>query len=69
MGYALVEIIEAMHDARVVRALHSAIRDRRIVRRYRCRGEWRVDEVVAELAAEYHLSEERVRAIVYRKRA
>lgn len=66
--YELAELIEAMHDKRVSNALEIALRDARIRRRFRrLRGETTVAAAVERLADDFCLSEERIRAIVYRK--
>ena len=63
------EIIEALHDVRVIRALELALRDARIRRRFqRLRKEMTVLEACEMLAEEFYLSPERVKSIVYRKR-
>ena len=63
------EIIEALHDVRVIRALELALRDARIRRRFRqLRREMTVIDACEMLAGEFYLSPERVKSIVYRKR-
>lgn len=61
--------MEAMHDERVARSLDLALRDaaiRRLFRQRRRNGET-VDVAVLAVAERFSLSEERIRAIVYRK--
>jgi len=61
--------MEAMHDGRVARSLDLALRDaaiRRLFRQRRRNGET-VDVAVRVVAERFSLSEERIRAIVYRK--
>ena len=68
MGYERAELIEALRDGRVLNALVIALRDAQIRRRFlQLRREMTVAETVERLANEFHLSEERVRTIVYRK--
>lgn len=67
--YQVGDFIEAMHDQRVARSLDLALRDaaiRRLVRQRRRNGET-VDVAVLAVAEQFSLSEERIRAIVYRK--
>ena len=64
------EIIEALHDKRVVRSLELALRDARIRRQFRrLRHQMTVAAAVEQLAEAFCLSEERIRTIVYRKGA
>ena len=62
-----------LQDPRVVRALELALRDAAIRRRFRALrrgdhgGRVQVNEAVARLVEAFYLSEERIRAIVYRK--
>ena len=64
--YTISELQAGLNDERVRRSLDLALRDQAI-RRFRRRGNTRVEDVVRELAEEYYLSEERVRSIVYKK--
>jgi hypothetical protein len=69
VAYDVNDFIEAMHDGRVARSLDLALRDaaiRRMVRERRREGET-VEVAVLAVAERFSLSEERVRAIVYRK--
>lgn len=67
--YERAELIEALRDGRVLNALEIALRDARIRRQFRVlRREMAVAEAVERLAAAFCLSEERIRAIVYRKK-
>ena len=71
------ELGAALADRRVARALHFALRDTRMRRRFAALrdGGLSVDEAVERLRGPhrdasgrpYYLSEERVRAVVYRK--
>ena len=62
------EVIEALHDKRVIRSLELALWDARIRRQFRrLRHEMTVAAAVEGLADEYCLSEERIRTIVYQK--
>ena len=71
------ELGAALADRRVARALHFALRDTRMRRRFTAlrNGGLSVDEAVERLRGPhrdasgrpYYLSEERVRAVVYRK--
>ena len=62
------EIIEALHDVRVIRALELALRDARIRRRFqRLRKDMTVMDACEALAEEFYLSPERVKSIVYQK--
>lgn len=71
------ELAEALADRRVARALHLALRDARLRARFRrlraegCPVESAVEALRGphedEEGRPYYLSEERVRAIVYRK--
>lgn len=73
------ELRQALADRRVARALHYALRDVRLRARFEAlRGDGLlVDEAVERLRGPHHdadgrpyyLSEERVRAVVYRKKA
>lgn len=66
-------ILEALHDPRVVAALERALRDAEIRRCFRELRQWGAgaQEAFAQLAdrpwSGMYLSEERIRAIVYRK--
>ncbi len=62
------EIMEALHDVRVIRALELALRDARIRRQFRrlCKDMTVMDACEA-LAEEFYLSPERVKSIVYQK--
>jgi hypothetical protein len=69
LGYEKKDFFEAMGDGRVWRSLELALRDaaiRREFRQARRSGET-VDASIITLAERFHLSEERIRAIVYRK--
>ncbi len=62
------EIIEALQDVRVIRALELALRNARIRRRFRqLRREMTVMDACEALAEEFYLSPERVKSIVYQK--
>lgn len=71
------ELQQALADRRVARALHYALRDARLKRRFASlrAGGLTVDEAVEQLRGPHHdadgrpyyLSEERVRAVVYEK--
>ena len=62
------EIIEALHDVRVIRALELALRDARIRRQCRrLRKDMTVMDACEALAEEFYLSPERVKSIVYQK--
>ena len=64
------EIMEALHDVRVIRALELALRDARIRRRFRqLRKEMTVMDACEILAEEFYLSTERVKSIVYHRPA
>ncbi len=63
------EVIEALHDARVIRTLELALRDARIRRRFRqLRKDMTVMDACEMLAEEFYLSPERVKSIVYDRR-
>lgn len=67
MVYELA-VIEALRDERVVNALEMALRDAQIRRRFRrLRREFTMAAAVECPADAFCLSEERIRAIVYRK--
>ena len=58
------EVIEALHDPRVIRMLELALRDARIRRRFqRLRREMTVLDACETLAEEFYLSPERVKSI------
>lgn len=62
------EIIEALHDKRVIRSLELALRDARIRRQSRrLRQQMTVAAAVEGLAETFYLSDARIRTIVYRK--
>ena len=62
------EVVEALHDARVIRMLELALRDAQIRRHFRrLRKDKTVMDACELLAEEYFLSPERVKSIVYRK--
>jgi len=70
MGREMDEIIEAMQDGRVRRALARALFDAQVRREYRelrAQGQL-VREAVETLAARHHCSEETIRTIIYDKR-
>ena len=73
MALELHQIVEALHDARVIQALERALRDAELRRCFRELRQWGLSsqEAVAELAGRpwggIYLSEERIRTIVYRK--
>lgn len=64
------EVIEALRDERVLRAMELSARDRQIGRAFRQqrRQGAKVEAVVGKLAEEYFLSREHIRSIVYRKK-
>ena len=60
------EVIEALHDVRVIQTLELALRDARIRRRFRqLRKDMTVMEACETLSEEFYLSPERVKSIVY----
>ncbi len=62
------DFIEAMGDPRVWRALHMASRDVSIRRRFEMlRSRMTGVEALLLISEEFHLSEDRVRSIIYRK--
>ena len=70
IGREMDEIIEAMQDGRVRRALARALLDAQVRREYRelrAQGQL-VREAVETLAARHHCSEETIRTIIYDKR-
>lgn len=63
------EVVEALHDVRVIQTLELALRDARIRRRFRqLRKDMTVMEACEMLAEEFYLSPERVKSIVYDRR-
>ena len=63
------EVIEALHDVRVIQTLELALRDARIRRRFRqLRKAMTVMEACETLGGEFHLSPERVKSIAYDRR-
>ena len=63
------EIMEALHDVRVIRALELALRDARIRRQFRrLRKDMTVMDACEALAEEFYLSPERVKSIAYDRR-
>ena len=63
------EVIEALHDDRVIQTLELALRDARIRRRFRqLRREMTVLDACETLAEEFCLSPERIKSIVYQRR-
>ena len=63
------EIIEALHDVRVIQALELALRDARIRRHFwQLRREMTVMDACETLAEAFYLSPERVKSIVYDRR-
>jgi len=70
IGREMDEIIEAMQDGRVRRALARTLLDAQVRREYRelrAQGQL-VREAVETLAARHHCSEETIRTIIYDKR-
>ena len=62
------EVIEALHDARVIRTLELALRDARIRRRFQqLRRSMTVVDACEILSDEFFLSAERIRSIVYQR--
>lgn len=63
------EVIEALHDARVIQTLELALRDARIRRRFQqLRSDMTVLDACEVLAGEFYLSPERIKSIVYDSR-
>jgi hypothetical protein len=68
MVYDLTELIEALHDERVVNALEMALRDQQIRLQFRkLRTRMTVMAACETLAVAFFLSPERVKSIVYRQ--
>jgi len=66
--YEVAELIQALHDERVVNALEMALRDQQIRLRFRkLRMRMTVMEACETLAEAFFLSPERVKSIVYRQ--
>ncbi|MEM1096236.1 MAG: hypothetical protein AAGJ10_16680 [Bacteroidota bacterium] len=69
-AYLTIEVVEALHDERVLTALNRALRDQRIRRRVdhlRRQGKT-VDDAVWIVAEEMGLSDEHIRTIYYDKK-
>ena len=63
------DILDALSNPRVLRAIEIALRDRAIRREFqRLRGNMTSTKAVLALSASYYLSEEHIRTIIYRKR-
>lgn len=66
--YEVAELIQALHDERVVNALEMVLRDQQIRLRFRkLRTEMTVMEACEALAEAFFLSPERVKSIVYQQ--